>query len=293
MTIYSDLCQAIKEAATSLSVGSKEFSSAQVREWIKSNHSDDWALFEPSFQAHFSWAVNSDADFPIERVPGKYFYRLIEQPEVSQVIPVGENPEYTSQPSDTAPTTSKIQREGKLYQTLRDWLESKGYQSSVTSTSKSGGIWGNPDVTGMRLDELPVGPAGIECATIEAKLSVDSWKYYIFEAVSHKRFAHRAWYAFAVGTDSPSFKQVKDAELLAKYAEKYRVGVLVVFISANHYEQLTNGDCTTLELGPDDVRIEVLWPALYETVQASELSTFIRDVLNVKNYTEFGGFGRT
>jgi len=293
MSIYQDVRDSIIQAATQIGVDGKEFKSVEIREWIEANQAGAWPRFEPSFQSHFSHAVNGDAECSIERVPGKFLYRLSQtaaglslETSFDAVLPsdaCGTSSEYESK---------KVQRENGLYKVLRDWLESRGYQAKVTATTKSGGTWGNPDITGLRLDELPTGPAGVESATIEAKLSSNSWKYYIFESVAHKRFANRAWFAFAIGTDSPDLTEIKDAEQLAEYAEKYRIGILVVFVSKDHYEQLTQGDAASLELGPDDVRIEVLWPAIYEAVHVPSLNDFMVNVLRIKSHNDFGKFGR-
>mgnify|MGYP006974890755 CR=1 FL=1 len=52
------------------------------------------------------------------------------------------------------------------------------------------------DVVGLKVSEGLLGQRDLEVATIEAKLTRKSWKQVFFEAVSHKRFSHRAYFAF-------------------------------------------------------------------------------------------------
>lgn len=297
MSIYSETRDAINEAARSLdSSGKKEFKSSDVQAWIQTQHPDQWLTWKKSWYPHFSYAAKYDPDCSIERVPGTYAYRIaLEQPvldgtsfEASEAVPIAPSP--TASPG--VPVIKYVQREAKLYEVLRLWLESRGYQARTTATSKKGGTWGNPDVTGIRLDELPIVGGTFECATIEAKLSPQDWKYWFFEAVAHKRFAHRAWFAFAVGTDTPNAEGMKDAEKLREYAEKYRVGVLVVFIALGKYKQLIDGDAESLQITPDDVEVEILWPALFEAVQTPSLNEFLTESLSIRTYQDLQGFGK-
>jgi len=283
MNIYEETVDAINKAAQEVGAEKSEFTTAMVRQWIETNMADDWPRLKNSFQNYYSRAVSGNTDCLVEKVPGQYSYRLA-------LISEEETVETTSDVSEN--TKGKVQREIKLYGVLQDWLISRGFEAELTFNKKKGGRWGNPDVTGLRLEELPTGPTGIECATIEAKLSLTDWQYFLFEAVAHKRFAHRAWFAFAVGSDSPDLSQIKESDRLAGYAEKYRVGILVVFLPVAKYEQLSTGDANSLEVGPDDVRVEVLWPAMYEGVQTSALGEFMTDVLEIRSHTEFSNFGR-
>ena len=141
------------------------------------------------------------------------------------------------------------------------------------------------------MDELPLGQVSFECATVEAKLTSSDWRYWLFEAVAHKRFAHRAYFAFAVGTDNPGLDKVKEAEKMSEYAEKYRIGILVVFISSNQYDALTTGDVSSLVLNSDDARIETLWPAFYEPVQTPALNEYMMKVLDIRTIHDLQKFG--
>ena len=149
---------------------------------------------------------------------------------------------------------------------------------------------GQPDITGLRVNDS-LGSVSFECATIEAKLSSDRWRYWLFEAVAHKRFAHRAYFAFAFGTDTPGLDKVKETDKMCEYAEKYRIGILVVFISKQQYDELTLGDVSNLILDSDAARIETLWPAFYESVQTPALNEYVTEVLEISKLSDLQRFG--
>lgn len=295
MSIYSDLREVVNEAAMALKgAGKSQFTTADVADWIRENHSPEWPRFETSFQVNYS-TLTRDPECVVERVPGKFLYQVEEEEEIEGTEGLSEAPseaprEIWEEEGQEA-KAPYVHREDKLYAVLRDWLESRGYQSAITANARKGGTWGNPDVTGLRVDELPLGLVSYECSTVEAKLSSDNWRYWLFEAVAHKRFAHRAWFAFAVGTDTPSLDRLKDAEKMCEYAERYRIGVLVAFIAKDQYSQLTQGNPSSLELSQDDVRVEILWPAFYEPVQVPALNEFMTDVLEIHSLNELRQFG--
>jgi hypothetical protein len=297
MSIYTDLVPAVNEAAEALTKANKpQFTSEDVSQWLEKHRAGDWERFAPSFKINFSVLTRDEAS-RIERVPGRYLYQLAPEEPDDALVAEDSIPEATSTTivsEDRAPTASeprKTQREYKLYAVLRDWLQSRGYQAAVTARGKKGGTWGNPDITGLRVDELPLGTVSFECATIEAKLSSDNWRYWLFEAVAHKRFAHRAYFAFAFGTDSPGLDKVKEVDKMCEYAEKYRIGILVVFIPKSQYETLTSGDAASLSLDTVDARIETPWPAFYESVQTPALNEFVTDVLEISRLSELQRFG--
>lgn len=307
MGIRSDLRDAINEAAQKfVSSGKDKFKSSEIRELIYSNKLEDKARFEPSFQVIFSDLTTKDPECVIRKVPGTYLYQMSSNdpsaPNNEQTPPsggVGEGgnaspitDSCSGPPSLDTAKSIKCQRESKLYAVLRDWLASRGYQAAITATGRKGGVWGNPDVAGIRVDELPLGHISFECATIEAKLTNADWRYWLFEAVAHKRFAHRAYFAFAFGTDNPSLEEIVDSWKMCEYAEKYRIGILVVFIERDKYEKLNgSADIADIILDADDARIEVLWPAFYEAVQPYALNEYIREGLEVKSIEDYRNFG--
>ncbi|MCA8926937.1 MAG: hypothetical protein KDC18_02625 [Alphaproteobacteria bacterium] len=99
---------------------------------------------------------------------------------------------------------------------------------------KSGGTWSNPDVVAI----LPVDELGffdVEISTAEVKPSLLQWRYYFFEAVSHKRFSERSYFIFRSAPGDPD--QTPD---LLQYAEKYGVGVVVIELSDDDFSRLPN-----------------------------------------------------
>lgn len=179
-----------------------------------------------------------------------------------------------------------------MYPVLRDWLVARQFRAKDTSGSKSGGAWGNPDVSGIRIAEGFLGRRDLELATIEAKVSLSQWRYWIFEAISHKRFAHRAYFAFAFGSDEPGLDRLPDVDGLRKYAERYRVGILVVFMTKESFTRLVSDKTDDLKLDTAEVRVEELWPALRDEVPAEELTDYLYRVLRLQTDEDLYGFGR-
>lgn len=206
----------IEEAMTALGAD-KEHKSAAIRQWISEKYPDEALRLASSWGTYFT-AITQDPTTRIERTPGRYtfFLRASDAPSP----PEASAPE-TGPPEDKEPVQRK-QREQLLYPPLAAWLSAQGFPAEVTAATKKGGIWGNPDVAGLKIVDGPLGSKTIELATIEAKLSSLYWKYYFFEAVAHKRFSHRVYFAFAVGTDEPSLTDVADASKMREYKKVRR-----------------------------------------------------------------------
>ncbi len=132
-------------------------------------------------------------------------------------------------------------KEKWLYPALVSWMTGEGYQAKDTSAIRSRvlGKWGNPDVTGISAHEY-LSRLELEVVTIEAKLGFDAWEVDFFQAVSQRRFANRAYFAFAL-PDEAADKLPTD---LRYYSERFQVGVLVVDLSNELYERLTSGTLT-------------------------------------------------
>lgn len=137
------------------------------------------------------------------------------------------------QEQDQTEVLSKEQLEEKrlekeLYPLFLDWL---GYDCDIIldiSTKRKMGVWGNPDLLGIRLCTI-VGTTNVEITTIEVKRSIAKWRYDIFEAVSHSMFANRVYFAFRCKYDE--FCKVKQEMLL--YADKYKIGLLANFVDVD------------------------------------------------------------
>ena len=176
--------------------------------------------------------------------------------------------------------------ERPLYPILEKWLQDQGFRTKDTSNMKGMGKWGNPDITGIKSEEK-FGTAGdIEIATVEAKINSDTFQLDFFEAVSHKRFANRAYFAFAAQNDY--IRQQNDE--LRYYSELYKVGVLVVAMDQEIFEQYLSGKLTKFEF--EDVDVYEMFSAPYE----SKLHRWQKDFFTIQNITgptSLGKWGRS
>jgi hypothetical protein len=290
----------------------------------------DLELFQPSWGSLMSAAIVDDKT-RIRRVPGKYTYMLLaSSPESAAQQEEGpakagqqeegpakagqqeEGPTEAGQREEGHPAAKKVilpqeatvvdgksgepsrtytKREAALYVVLRDWLVGRGYQAKVASNAKTGGTWGNPDVAGIKITEGYLGRHDIEIATVEAKVSMTAWRQWIFEAVAHKRFAHRAYFAFAFGSDEPGLDRIPDVADLRKYAERYRVGVLVVFMPTELFTKLSVEKYDSLQIDSTEGRVEELWPAINEAAPLSEVVDYLWNVLGVATTADLYAFG--
>lgn len=135
------------------------------------------------------------------------------------------------------PRGLRVEKERLLYPVLKSWLIERGYRADDTSSGRKLGRWGNPDVVGLQIHEH-LGAVDLQIASIEAKTSADDWERWIFEAVSHRRFANRAYFAFAI----PDEFRGKVSEDLRYYSERFGIGVLTVVLDNDQYQRLHAGD---------------------------------------------------
>ncbi len=232
-----------------------------------------------------------DPESHVIREPGRYGYKL-QIPSPPQATPPEEVQPEEVQPEDSEPVGIKSNREQRLYALLAEWLEAKEYQAEDTSLSKKGGAWGNPDVVGLRCFEGFSSTLHIELASIEAKLTDSNWRRVFFEAVSHKRFADRAYFAFSFGATEPSVSKLPEFHELREYGEKYRVGILTVFMEPAIHKALCESTGNAIPaLSLENVRVEEVWPAVSDPVPASTRETFIREVLEISTLQQLHKFG--
>lgn len=150
---------------------------------------------------------------------------------------LAEDLEATPLISDTDKTNQK--REQHLYSPLIKWLKTQGFKADDTSKMKSNGRWGNPDVTGIERTNVLGGYKELSIATIEAKVGMEQYETDFFQAVSHTRFANRAYFAFATPAEINKIPRE-----LRYYSERFGVGVLVVEIPDELYYRLTKDKLT-------------------------------------------------
>lgn len=134
--------------------------------------------------------------------------------------------------SETASSNKPAGEEALLYPVAERWLRAHEFNAKVIATKKKNGLWGNPDVMGVKVREV-CGRQDVEIVTIECKNSLYKWKSQIFEAVAHKRFADRVYFAFVLPIDEVK----KKYEELVEYAEYYGVGLLVLELEPSVFKR--------------------------------------------------------
>jgi len=267
-------------------LGHGQHKASEIKSWIEEKHKEEFQRLQRSWGPYLS-AATQDPSTGIERTPGRFTYTL--RPIAPAVLDqTGESSATGSVENRTY--AQKQDREARVYRPLATWLRSRGFLARVTADGKKGGIWGNPDVTGIKVVEGLLGQKVLEVSTIEAKLSSSDWKRVFFEAVAHKRFSQRAYFAFAHGTDEPSLSEIAEADEMREYGEKYGIGVLVVFAPAKAYTAWKGADLSDTALELEDLRIEELWPAIYDPVRPSAMNVFLKDVLELTTDEHVYGF---
>jgi hypothetical protein len=175
-------------------------------------------------------------------------------------------------PSVSTPSkeAGKSQKELLLYPALTEWLMERKYRAKDISSGRGLGKWGNPDVAGIKSIDIFNG-ISIEVATIEAKVTKDGWEQLIFEAISHRRFANRAYFAFA----HPSELYDKlPLDEMRYYSELFQVGILVIRLDTDTFSKLAKGEIESLDTSVVD--IEEVNSAPYQIVQPKYQLEFCR-----------------
>lgn len=185
---------------------------------------------------------------------------------------------------ESAAEKKERQKENKLYEVLKDWLIQQRYRARVVDSTRANGMWGNPDIAGIHTVSDITG-ISIEITTIEAKTTEDQWRKWFFEAVSHRRFANRSYFAFA----HPEGQLDKLDPELRYYSELFGVGVLIVAINKTKYDDLNAGQITQ-PLAMDDVDIIEHYSAPFNFVQPRFQKPFIES-LGIKDILEVAKWG--
>ena len=143
------------------------------------------------------------------------------------------------------------EKEKHLYPLFKNWLFTQGFgRVKDTSATKNRdlGTWGNPDITGLKIHETLGKTTDIEIATIEVKTTLKDWKMWIFEAVAHKRFSNRTYFAFAHSEELLN----KIEPDLKHYAELYGIGILILPISKDLAEKFNSDKKMTTNIDIED-----------------------------------------
>ncbi len=186
-------------------------------------------------------------------------------------------------------TQSEKTLEKHLWPIAAEWLRvSKNVSrvSSVVANLKGGGIWSNPDVVGINVFE-ELGFFDVEITTLEVKPSLKGWKYFFFEAVSHKRFSERVYFVFRSNGDTDSEVRLE----MLKYAEKFGVGVVEMQLDQDSDNDLKNwaklNDEKKVEL--IDSFLEIV-PASFEAISARDKIAFLRQI-GIESREQLYGYG--
>lgn len=259
--------------------------SGALREWVEKNHPEEFKDLKKSWPV-FLFKAQHDETSPIRLIPGTYTYRLSSDAAPLPTPADEEDDEADASLSEEGKKKKKlrVQREERVYEPLADWLSSWAYAAKITAETKKGGPWGNPDIAGLKLRRGLFEVMDVEVATVEAKASLANWKRYFFEAVSHKRFAHRAYFAALYSIDNPTVDAIpgKLRRELREYGEKYGVGILLLLVAKKTFDALHAADAEaikTVEL--DDLRVIELWPAQYQVVPPAAVRAHLQDTLDL------------
>lgn len=240
------------------------FSSAQMFEQVKSEFpnvfSDEFS--KNTFYQYLSNTVK-DAESAINclgRKKGYYLSHVAEETKAELESSDSIDAESSLGSNEVLPQR-RVQKENLLYPVLESWLVAQGYQARDVSAGRSLGKWGNPDVAGISSLDAFNGTS-IEVVTIEAKVSLDNWEQWIFEAVSHRRFANRAYFAFA----HPEETVAKIPKDMRYYAELFGIGVLVLSMDNEKYRQLQRGELSGA-IDSEYIEVVEVFSAPYNFVQ--------------------------
>lgn len=218
------------------------------------NGSLDVELTPGTILSYISYSANRDNDSRI--VSGGPHSGYWYEAEIAQ--PTDKPIEEASVQDAQGRPVSLTERD--LYPLMELWLSTKFDTAKDTSTLKSGGKWGNPDIVGVTRVEM-FGSVEIEVGSCEVKLSELNWEQFIFEAISHKRFANRSWFCYRVTNQNQPLP--KGMEF---YAERYKVGIVQVTLSDDELAQLKS---SKQALDFIDRVVERV-PALYEHAPLQE-----------------------
>ena len=172
--------------------------------------------------------------------------------------------------------------ESSLYPIVEMWLNEKkqyGVVSEIYNKTKNK-KWGNPDIVGVNLYDN-FGIKHLEIATVEVKPDLKDWRQYIFEAVSHKRFADKAYFMFWI-TEAEAMRELEDMYI---YADKYKIGLCQITIAkedVQSWKKKTEGE----KIEIIDTCIIELFPAPIDDASMREKLNFLKN-LGVKSNVSF------
>jgi hypothetical protein len=134
--------------------------------------------------------------------------------------------------------------EKNLYHYIKEWLFEKNHDRVADiSNLKGNGKWGNPDLIGLKVEEI-FGRPEIEVTTVEVKITEEGWERWIFEAVAHTRFADKSYFSFVY---PENLVNKLDSTGLHLYAEHFNIGVLIMAVDNEDYLKIKQKEPVTLD----------------------------------------------
>lgn len=253
----------------------------KIRQMYPEEQYGHWSLNDNTYSTYLTRMVY-DETTRLARAPAGYGYTLM-PPRGG----AGGAEGVEARPAEAA---GRQVQERFLYRLLANWLASLNYRTKVSADLRAGGLWGNPDVVGVRLLETVWQTFEVEVVTIEVKNSSADWKRWIFEAIAHKRFSDRSYFSFPVINATAAVEEVPEYQEMRKYGEQYGIGIVVVFIDPSGVPDGANQDGDEF----DDTRVrfvEVL-PAPYAPASTDKKDWFLRNVVGVNCISELMDLGR-
>jgi hypothetical protein len=234
---------------------------------------------EGNFKSYLS-SLSRNSESRIVKDAGSHGYYLREAEPTDELL-ADEIP--TLEAEDEIKKQERKENEKLIYPILSTWLQSQGYRTKDTSQMRGMGRWGNPDITGIIVDDS-LGSYDIELATIEAKVTHLNYRYDFFEAVSHKRFANRVYFAFAA---TGNFLRENNEEL-RYYSELYGVGVVVIVLEDPHFKEYIEGKLNQIDT--DRVDVYEIFSATFEPRLRRWQKSFL-DQLGISTTQALWGWG--
>lgn len=177
--------------------------------------------------------------------------------------------------------------EQHLWPIVSLWLrkaKSVARTSYQVANLKRGGVWSNPDVVGLSTFE-DLGFFDVEVVTAEVKPNLNNWRYFFFEAVSHKRFSERSYFVYRDDTGGSHESELR------QYAEKYGVGLVKMDFSDDDVKNLAKwkaiGDVDKVQYL--EAFVEII-PAPFDPISVRDKVNFLNQigVVKKKDLHEFG-----
>jgi ribosomal protein L17 len=279
----SYILESKKKTSTTKTMSTKEL----IEEYLtlKKNHPLLVDIPENTMTVYVSQLANS-SESKIN-CPGKkqgyYLDNLLKQIEVRHEV----DEEIANQETEIKDAKDKgYLIEKDLYPYLERWLFT-AHNERVADISKQRGQgkWANPDLLGLKIDYFFQSPQ-IEITTIEAKILIDNWEQWIFEAVAHTVFSNRSYYAFVHSEEH--IKKIPSE--LRHYAERFGVGVLIFEVDIKDLVKIQKKE--PFELTDQNHTIYEYIPAPYQTPLLKFQKKFL-ECLNVKDHKDLLTFGKS